>query len=265
MRHLIPLLMFGLLLTGLPPRAEPPTLRVATLEWPPYVGVGLPEQGLWAELMTEAARRMGRVAQIEFLPWSRALLQAERGLLDALMPAYHSAEREKSYDFSKPLPGGPVGLVARKADGLVWTSLADLRGKRLGVVRGYLNLPELDDDPLWIKDPAPDDLHSLRKLLLGRVDLVFIDRLVAAHLLRGELAAQAEELVDLGPELAQRDLHVMFPTGDGAGQTLCAEFDRQLEAMRADGSLSALFDKHRFGALLKPEARPEPPAAEPPR
>ncbi len=266
LRRLVPLLLCAALVAlTLPSRAEAPVLRIATLEWPPYVGRDLPDQGLWAELAREAARRMNRSLELSILPWNRALLGAEQGRFEAVMPAQRSADREQGYHFSRPLPGGAVGLVARRADGLAWTSLADLRDKRLGVVRGYLNTPEIDEDPSWSRDPAPDDLHNLRKLLLGRIDLVVIDRYVAAHHLRGELAERALEIVDLGPALSQRDLHVMFPLKQNGGRALCEGFDGALEAMQADGTLASLFAKHHLEALLSPEAPAEPPAEAPPR
>ncbi len=266
LRRLVPLLFCAALLAlALPSRAEAPVLRIATLEWPPYVGRDLPEQGLWAELAREGARRINRTLELSILPWNRALLGAERGRFDAVMPVHRSVGREADYHFSRPVPGGTVGLVARRSDGLGWTSLEDLRDKRLGVVRGYLNTPEIDEDPRWVKDAAPDDLHNLRKLLLGRIDLVFIDRYVAAHHLRGELAERAQEIVDLGPDLAQRDLHFMFPLKQDGGRALCEDFDRALDAMQADGTLASLFAKHRLEALLSPAGPSEPPAEAPPR
>ncbi len=174
--------------------AEPPLeLNVATLEWPPYVGANLPEGGLLAQQLHEMLSSRGFKSKINYLPWSRALKASSEGEYDVLFPAYFSVERQEDFLFVKGLSSGPVGFYVRKKDGLSEAKIDDLRGLKLAVVRGYVNVPEIDDDPTWDIDEARTDRLSLVKLGKGRVDLAFMDKQVGEHI----IATQEPWLTDL--------------------------------------------------------------------
>lgn len=174
--------------------AIPSTVSMVTLEWPPYVGKDLPKGGVLAAHLRDALMARGQASEIHYVPWQRALDQAKLGEYDIVFPAYHSFEREKSFIFVGDLPSGPVGFFARKADNLSGKSLDDLRKLRLGVVRGYVNVPEVDDDPRWTTDDSRNDRVNLIKLNLGRIDLAFMDKQVGDYIIATDEPDLADKL-----------------------------------------------------------------------
>lgn len=94
--------------------AQAQTLRVATLEWAPYVGSDLPGNGLASRILNEALALNGDKAELVFLPWQRALNETREGRFDALMPAYLSPDRRQDFYTSMPLwtPSSASSAVA---------------------------------------------------------------------------------------------------------------------------------------------------------
>lgn len=139
-----PGVLLGLLLATAGAQAD--TLRVATLDWAPYVGPDLPGKGLASRILDEALALDGHRAELVFLPWQRALKEAAEGRFDALMPAYLSPERRELFHATIPLLDSQLGFF-RQRERLLPVNpahLESLRPYRIGVVRGYVNREDFD-------------------------------------------------------------------------------------------------------------------------
>jgi polar amino acid transport system substrate-binding protein len=232
-------------------RGEP--VRLASLEWEPYVGSEMPDQGYVAALIRAAFADQGMDVEIQFYPWARALHLARTGAVDGLAPEYFNPSREAEFQFSAAFPGGPLVLYKRRADAIVFSTdpaqhqdaaLQALKARRFGVVRGYLNTPTFDAAGYLIKEEANDDATNLRKLVYGRIDLAVIDRRVAEHLIRTSYPDYARRIEPMEPALADIPLYIAFSRRSPRMQEVLAAFNRGLEAMRADGRLEALHQRY---------------------
>lgn len=226
-----------------------PVVRLASLEWEPYIGTRMPDQGYVAVLIKTAFADQGVQAEIEFYPWARALQLARSGAVDGLMPEYFDASRESEFEYSTAFPGGPLVLYKRRSDAIAFSvdpqkdqdaALRALKAQRFGVVRGYLNTPVFDAATYLTKDEANDDATNLRKLVYQRIDLAVIDRRVAEHLIRTRYPDYAGRIEPMSPPLADIPLYVAFSRKSPRKAESLAAFNRGLEAMRADGRLEAL-------------------------
>lgn len=215
---------------------EPKRLRLASLEWAPYVSAGL-EQAGWSSFVAKAAaREFGHEAAIEYFPWTRAMQLGTRDPRYAgYFPAYFTEERARSCHFSQPIGSSTVGLAYLKQSPLHWTSLQDLAALRIAVVAGFSNGTEFDT---WVRegrlkpDPAPNDMLNLRKLLAGRVDAVVIDKLVLRYLLASDpsLARAGRRIAFHERPLAELALHICFQRTP-AGLAIQRSFDAALRRM----------------------------------
>ena len=160
-----------------PVKAAKPVVRLATLEWEPYIGTRMPDQGYTAALVRAAFARQGMDVKIEFYPWARALHLARTGAVDGLMPEYFNPSREAEFEYSAAFPGGPLVLYKRRGEAIAFATdpvqqqgaaLRALKGKRFGVVRGYLNTPVFDAASYLKKEEASDDATNLRTLVYQR-------------------------------------------------------------------------------------------------
>ena len=104
--------VLGLLLClALPARATeaPRILRLASLEWLPYVGSQLQQQGLSTFIADRAAQKFGYRVQVDYFPWVRAM---QLGLHDphyaGYFPAYYTEERARQCYFSASIGSSTV-------------------------------------------------------------------------------------------------------------------------------------------------------------
>ncbi len=228
-RSLIGVLPLMVLLFAFSAYAEP--LRLSTLEWPPFVGPDLPDQGTTSARVRSICAVAGLEPSLSFLPWKRVLMEARTGLTQGYFPEYRSANREKEFYFSKAVGCSVVGLVHRRDMTLDWTRLEDLSAYRLGVVDGYVNTEEFDrlvDMGILFPVKCNSDEMALRMLEAGRIDAAVMDRAVFRYLSgRMEPSQNPSPLVFASKILAVHSLHVCFPRTP-AGKALVERFDRAI-------------------------------------
>ena len=253
--------------------ATPKPIRLATLEWEPYIGTKMPDQGYTAALIRAAFAAQGVKVEIEFYPWARALHLARTGEVDGLMPEYFDPSRESEFEYSAAFPGGPLVLYKRRGDAIAFSAdpvknqdaaLRALKSKRFGVVRGYLNTPVFDAASYLIKEEASDDATNLRKLVYGRIDLAVIDRRVAEHLIRTEYPDYASKIEPMDPPLADIPLYIAFSRKSPRMAEALAAFNRGLAALRADGRIDALYQRYIINPSKIGPSKTDPPKISPP-
>jgi ABC-type amino acid transport substrate-binding protein len=239
-----------------PPPAKP-VVRLATLDWEPYIGQKLPDQGYTAALIRAAFADQGWDVKIEFYPWARALLLARTGQVDGLMPEYFNSSRKNEFMYSFPFRGGPLVLYKRRDDAIAFNTdpardqdraLRALKDKRFGVVRGYLNTPVFDAAFYLHKEEASDDATNLRKLVYKRIDLAVIDQRVAEYLIRTQYPDYAAKLEPMQPALADNPLYIAFSLKSPRHAAARAAFDRGLARMQKDGRVDALYKRYILNA-----------------
>jgi ABC-type amino acid transport substrate-binding protein len=233
--------------------AARPVVHLATLDWEPYIGAKLPDQGYTAALIREAYRDQGWDVKIEFYPWARALHLARTGAVDGLMPEYFNSSRKSEFNYSFPFPGGPLVLYKRKSDAIAFATdpvkdqdraLRALKARRFGVVRGYLNTPIFDAAAYLTKEEASDDATNLRKLVYKRIDFAVIDQRVAEYLIRTQYPDYAGKIEPMQPALADNPLYIAFSLKAPRHNEARAVFNRGLTRMKADGRIEALYKKY---------------------
>ncbi|OIQ17164.1 MAG: hypothetical protein BM556_13200 [Bacteriovorax sp. MedPE-SWde] len=186
------------------------TYKFSTLEWPPYIGSKLKNQGVVAQIVREAYRAVGHEVTFEFLPWSRAVKLAKEGDYDGLLPEYYSKDNSSSFTYSNSFLSGPVGLYTTSYSNIKRASnlISTIKGKRVGLVRGYVNTKVIDKGIGFTKDYASSDLINLRKLKSSRVDLIFIDHFVAQYLIDNNF--KRGEFKFLTPAYENKKLYICF-------------------------------------------------------
>lgn len=215
----------------------PRIMRLASLEWLPYVGTSLDREG-WSSFVTAtAARQFGYRTRIEYFPWARAVQLGSRDPQYAgYFPAYYTEERAHTCHFSASIGSSTVGFAYLKSAPLQWSAMQDLSPLKIGVVAGFSNGPAFDamtrEGKLKV-DTSPNDMLNLRKLLAHRVDTVVIDKLVLHYLLATEpgLAREREQFAFHDKPLAELSLHICFQRTP-AGRELQQSFDQAIQSLQ---------------------------------
>ena len=212
------------------------TVKLTTLEWPPYVNAD--GSGASTDAVVAAFAAAGHEATAEVFPWNRAVnLASNDPSYIGLYPEYYdaSADADKGGDrclYSAPFGTSPVGFIHRKDNAFTWSTHADLANYRIGVVDGYINEARFDamiaDGSLAV-DAGPTDASNVEKVAAGRMDAAVIDRNVFEHMLATEprLAKHADALVFHETPLANHNLLVCFENTD-AGRAARDSFNSGL-------------------------------------
>lgn len=217
------------------------TLRLATLDWEPYVGQTLKDKGFNTAIVTEAFRRAGYQVKIDFLPWDKAIEEAKKGAYDAVYPEYYSKERAQDFEYSYFFSNSLLVFYKKAQANITYKNLRDLATYRIGVVKGYINTDEFDNATYLKKVECESDEDNLRKLLKGEVDLIVIDKLVAQYLIDTKIPEAKGKLAPLEPPLTIHNLFVIFPKSKNpASKKLATEFNRAFESMDKDGTVKAI-------------------------
>ena len=239
----MPIILFValcLLLCGNLSHAQP--LRLATLEYPPYSSEHLRNGGSIVELTRRAFAVQGHEVQIDFLPWARVRTDLHTGNYQgalALWPKEVSAERLIA---SRPLFYSELGLFVRRGDPLQFSTLSQLAGEKLGIVRGH-GYPQHILDAGLVLDEALDDISNLRKLQAGRLNLVLLERRVGEHLiandpqLRGQLTWQ-------GAVLERVPLLVGFVPRKAGQPDWVRIYEQGLRKLHASGEYMRILRRH---------------------
>jgi len=204
--------------------ADVRTVRLTSLEWPPYSGKDLPQQGASIAVVRAALAAMGHRLEVEFVPWTQAVALGQDGGsgFHGYLPEYTSPEIEHTFQLSREIGRSPLGFVERQSAPVRWQTLTDLREERIGVVRGYINTQEFDARVARGElnaVPASDDLTNVRKVMTGRLPLAVIDRHVLAYLMQHERSVtDARHVLQFNARLLEeKSLHVAVqrsPRGD---------------------------------------------------
>jgi len=235
--------------------AEDKTISLATLEWEPYIGPSMTNNGYVHEIVVEALKRVGYKADIKYYPWARAVKLSEEGKCDGLFPEYYDEGRKPKYVFSDPYPGGPVGFYKQKKANIKFSvdpqkkqteALKALQQYKFGVVRGYINTQEFDSADFLKKEEVVSDEQNLVKLFKGRIDLIFIDKYVAKHIIVKKYPHYMDELEFLEPPLEIKPLYIAFSTKAPDYEKKRSVFNEGLKLLEKDGAMKAILEKHGF-------------------
>ena len=158
---------------------------MTSLNWPPYSGEDLAENGVSIAIARAAFSEVGYELIVEFKPWVRTVRTAtKKKQYIGYFPEYEFETDELV--FSNSIGTSPLGFVERIAKPIEWNELRDLGQYRIGVVQGYVNTAEFD---LYVAQGAlnveatTDDLKNVFKVAKGRLDIAVIDANVFKYLI----------------------------------------------------------------------------------
>ncbi|MDJ0776241.1 MAG: transporter substrate-binding domain-containing protein [Gammaproteobacteria bacterium] len=220
-------------------------VSMLTLNWAPHYASDLPEQGLTTALVKAAFRAGGHNAEVEFIPWARALKEVEEGKADVVMGAYYNEERTQKFIFSDVIYHLNLGLIARPGlDKTRYQSLQELSEYSIGVARGFANSEDFDAANYLDKQVASTPRLNIRKLFRGRIDMAVMN----FDLFRYEAKKEGfciSDVTFMDPPLSTEGLYVMASRRIADGEQLMQDFNRGLAAIRANGEFDRIVNRFR--------------------
>ncbi len=221
-------------------------IKIATLNWEPYIGQTLTNEGFMAEITREAFKKVGYKVEYTYLPWKRAVIMAENGKFDGYFPAYWSEQREEKSIFTDVIISGPVVFLKMKDSNISYKSLMDLKAYRIGVVRGFVNTKKFDNATYLNKEAVTTNLQNIKKLTSKRLDLIVIDKFVGFYLIDKYVPHMSKQVVSLHPPLENNKLYICMSKKSNNIDEKLRAFNKGLQEIKENGSFNKILKKHGF-------------------
>jgi len=231
------------LLNGPATAEDRPGVTLLTVHYPPF-NLERPFEGLHGfdhEVASEAFARRGLTANVQYVPWKRAVADTQSGVVPVLLSCARTPEREQVYLFSDPISHDRYGLITRlDHDVKNIDSLDDLEGMTVGTVAGYISETQLKAAGATPMD-IPSELIGLRMVLANRIDYIYagIDTL-AFEAKQAGLDGQFGYV-----ELRRYSYSACFSRAHEDAEVLRDAFNAGLAELRADGTYDAIHARYR--------------------
>ncbi|WP_174875724.1 substrate-binding periplasmic protein [Vogesella oryzae] len=220
-------------------------VNLATTDYPPYFAAQLPEDGAVAAITRAALAKQGYRLVLHYRPWARLMAEVRSGQYDGVMAVWFDDTRARYLAYSHPLVNSVIGFYGNRRKPIDVRSLATLRSYQIGTVSDYKN-PDAFTAAHLQEVPADDDLTNLKKLAVGRLDLVLIDKVVANHLLPSLPTRLSAELEWRDPPVATMPLYVGFSRARPETAERLAAFNAGLASLRKSGELKHIIQRFKL-------------------
>ncbi len=142
-------------------------------------------------------------------PFNRILNMLDAGELGA-GGILKTPQRERKYDFSEPIFVEEIAVYYNKINSKGIAGIGDLKGKRVGVIRGWSYGDEIDSlgsEKYFIAEAVSSDVSNFKKLQLGRIDALFTIREVGLNFVgRGDFS----DIVESGLVVKKNKSYIAF-------------------------------------------------------
>jgi cystine transport system substrate-binding protein len=177
------------------------------------------------------ATRLGLKPEFVSTEWSAILSGLSAGKYDVIISQVGmTPKREEAFDFSEPYTYSSPQLIVRSNERANYTSLADLKGKKVGVGQGTVFEQQIKTVPGIDVKSYPATPENLQDLAFGRVDAALNDSLMVPYLLKNSSLP-----IRAGARVGKVErMGIPFQKGNPKFK---AALNKALADARADGSL----------------------------
>jgi ABC-type amino acid transport substrate-binding protein len=232
---------------------EPGVIRVAVQPYAPYTSVQADKlTGLDSDILNAAAKNLGLKVQPQLTDFNGMLGGVQSRRVDvAIGGIAWSADRQKEGLFTDPAYYSPPAMAVHGS--ATYSTLADLEGKDLGTVTGYVWVKAIQAIPGATLHAYPDANGVFNDLSSGRIQAGFLDPLIIidAKAKRPEFdfttqyltPPTAEQIKAVPPLEYLAPYQVSFYVAKQEPK-LEAALSKEIDAMYQNGDLAELIKKY---------------------
>lgn len=225
------------LFTSLIPRVSwANDLKLCGVHWPPftYSEKELLVNGISIEVYTEAFHRLNITFTAKEVPWPRCLDGVKKGDFDAIID---NVNRPPFLNGSHPTSIYPLAMYVRTDFPQTKFSWASMKGKTIGLVRGYGYTEKILNFQDWSLDKSVTDEMLLKKLNGGRYDYAIVDVFVAP-IIADKFGFNIKALT---PLVDSENLYLGF---NKKHAELVKRYDTVIEQIIKDGTIDKIYQKY---------------------
>lgn len=183
---------------------------------------------------------------LKYLPFKRAYLSTKRGEIDGLFNFYKTENRLDSFDYTEPIIRNPLTFFVLKNAAIEFDRLDDLKGLKIGIIRGYSYGTVFDESQIFIREAADSHESNFNKLMHGRIDTYLCDKLAGIHVAtKNNLMS---ELKILPTPLIVMDGHIGFTKEKHEG--VINKINKKIIEMHRNGEIEKIFNQYNENRFL---------------
>ncbi|MES0813108.1 transporter substrate-binding domain-containing protein [Roseibium sp. SCPC15] len=223
-------------------------LTLGTGDSLPFAGVGAEGDpvGILGDTSSRILQDMGYDASATRLPFARLYQSIHKGEIDVAIGVLRTDERASQAHYSDPILTAYNVLVVKKGEAFDFSSLSDLRGKKIGGRRGFA-YPSLEAQGVSV-EPAKDDETNLKKVLGGRLDAAVFSSIASLAQLDKSATRSQVELLPLA--VGSVPLGIAFADEKFSAEDL-ARFNELLTSFKASDDYSETLSKYGVTDYVK--------------
>ncbi len=209
-RRIIILLLFIMFFATTSQAGE--TWKITSLDWQPYSGSELTNQGNSVQMLRELLRKEGIKLLVEFYPWKRAQKIAKKDDYVGFFPAWPE-EVGSGFVASPPIDWSTINILKRTTDTITFTSIDELfKNNKVGIIKTYVYPKAINDAMKKYPnnvDKSPSEVSLVKKLSRKRIKIAITDPNVMLFL------ANKEGIDNIEPdiEIMKKELVLAFRVG----------------------------------------------------
>ena len=218
-------------------------IRIVTEHYPPFE-MKEPVNGLRGfdyDVVSEIFKRMGYEPDIVFLPWKRALREAEVGNAVGVLTCVYRDERAQYMSYSDPISEFSSGLFLRKSfKGPRPDTLENIGNYKTASIRNYESFAALKDaghDPVAVEDVKT----GIAMLLAERFDYLYLSKESTLFQIRGSKMVNDLEY----HPITTKDFHFCFSKAYPDVEKIRLTFNKELAKLKASGEYRVIHSRYK--------------------
>ncbi len=224
--------------------ADNQSLRMVISNWAPYKGENLPDGGIASDITRQVLNRIGYSVETASVPWKRALISTMKGAYDVIPAIWSTPEREVSLHFTDPILKSRIVVISLKSYKFEFKHLEDLRGKTIGVGRGWGYPDDFMNADYFKRDQAKDFETNIKKLINGRFNIIVGEEFAARYTINTKFKDKINSFRYSSVSIKEATLLVAFSRLLPDYEKITIQFNQALKAMHEDGSYERILKKH---------------------
>jgi ABC-type amino acid transport substrate-binding protein len=205
---------------------------------------GRTPRGYAVDAAIEALNRAGYQVEVKLEPWTRAIEDTKAG--NGIITHFSKTpQRERSFEFSEPLVYDRIVVVVRKGHEFPFTSVQDLAGKTVGVLRGVAYGGEWSDAlKTFTAEEDTDAVARIGKLVRGRLDAAVISSgTPGLEIAVREAGLEMAQFTILPVPVLEDPNYLAIAKGTGSERKMAA-INAAIAQMRGDGAIDRIMAKY---------------------
>lgn len=216
------------------------SIRLANGEWPPYNSTNLPHGGCDSWVVEESFALQGINVEYEFFPWARSYILSSTGVFDGTLAWADTPEhRDQHFISQEPTTIQEWVFFFRTDQPFVYSSMADLEGKTVGITAGYVYSDafiDLQDDDTIQFIASSSDEANFQMLLAGRIDVFPMERNVGLLLISSLFSEDEQNQISLTPNsFAQFQTHLLLSKAVESNRERMGLFNTGFQQLKESG------------------------------